>query len=127
MTTPHEGTSGLTELLSLPTQRAEEFVNWTPEPEEPEPGPMVHRHGVVGLGTAEMSFLRAVIDNPGLPSSRYAKLAGIGTHQAIAVRKRLVEQGLLLEHRVSTGARGRASNVLEPSPEAVEILAEGSK
>ena len=127
MATNRERTSGLTELLSLPTQRAEEFVNWTPDSEEPGQGPTVHQTRTTGLSDPEMGFLRAVVDNPGRPSSQYAKLAGIGTHQAIAIRKRLVGQGLLLEHRVSTGARGRVSNVLEPSPKAVEALAERSK
>lgn len=127
MTTDPRVATGLDELLALPTQRAEEFVHWTPEPTYGRQGPTDRQTRTAGLTDAETGFLRAVVDNPGRPSSQYAKLAGIGTHQAIAIRKHLVDQGYLREHRVSTGARGRTSIVLEPSPKAADILSEGSK
>lgn len=66
--------------------------------------------------------MKAVVDNPGQPSSAIAKLAGLGTHQAIAVRKQLIELGYLREHSVNTGQRGRAAKILEPLPKAMALL-----
>lgn len=115
---------GLGTLLSLPTEVASEFVRWSP-------GGMVDGAGAVAetgttpdptLTDAEVRFLSAVIANPAQPSSAYAKIAGIGTHQAITVRKRLIAQGFLKEHRVSMSGRGRASIVLEPTIEAMAAV-----
>jgi hypothetical protein len=98
--------SSLEPLLRLPVEEATEFRDW-------RPGGLSHSGGIT-LSEGEQSFLRAVIDNPGLPSSKYAKLAGVGTHQSLAIRKRLIALGLLREARVNTSARGRTAIVLEP-------------
>lgn len=120
---------GMRTLLSLPTEVASEFVRWTSS-------------GTVGRGSAatetattpdptltdgELRFLTAVIANPPLPSSGYAKLAGIGTHQAIAVRKHLIAHGYLKEHRINLSGRGRGSIVLEPTAKAVAAVGHQSR
>lgn len=108
---------GLDALLALPTEPADGFANW-----EPGATPSAHRASAESdstshtaqLSDAELRYLRAVIDNPGQPSSAYPKLAGIGPRRAQEIRRRLVEQGYLREHTVNTGRRGRAAIVLEP-------------
>ena len=76
------------------------------------------------LDEAAIRFLKAVIRNPGRPSSAYARLAGLGTQQAVNLRSRLVEAGFLRENRVTTGVRGRQAIVLEPLPPAYAAVAD---
>ncbi len=128
---------GLGTLLSLPTEVASEFVNWSPggtttrgaakADVDSTPDPT--------LSDAEVRFLKAVIANPAQPSSAYAKLAGIGTHQSIAARTRLVGGGFLKEHKVNMsggslgtgrgsgrGRGGRGSIILEPTATAMAAV-----
>ena len=106
---------GINALNSLPTEAAEEFRNWRPDGwSKAATGGPTPVSTQSPLTDAERRYLRAVIDHPGQPSSSYGKLAGVGTHQAGALRKRLVKNEYLREHRVHTGSRGRASIVLEP-------------
>ncbi len=130
---------GLSALDSLPTQCAYEFVNWTPScaPSQrrqvvnstttkatPSVGTKAHNRPTVAssLSEPERKLLRAIIDHPGKPSSAYAKLAGVGTHQAIAARRSLIAAGYLRQHSVNTSVKGRVSIVLEPLPAGLEAL-----
>ncbi len=114
-----DSSMGLAELLTLPTEVASEFVDWSPYGHRTKQGNPVTSSAPPLLSDAESRYLRAVIDHPGKPSSAYAKLAGVGTHQAIALRKQLVQQGFLREHKVNISSRGRVSIVLEPLPKAL--------
>ncbi len=67
-----------------------------------------------GLSELELRYLKAVIGSPGKPSSGYAKLARISGQRALEIRRRLVTEGFLREHSVSTGHRGPPAVVLEP-------------
>ena len=108
-------------LDNLPTVFADELAGWQPQysanissksPDVPaSPKPV--------LDEAAMRFLKAVIHNPGQPSSNYARLARLGTKQAVEIRNRLVAAGYLREHPLATGVRGRQSIVLEPTPAAL--------
>ncbi len=127
-------------LGSLPIEPAPEFADWHFDPARrratatspadsqtdthaAQPNNPPHVNGPTEtLSDAERRFLRAVIDHPGTVSSGLARLASIGTHQAIAVRKRLIERGLVREHRVNTSNRGRASIVLEPLPAGLAAM-----
>jgi len=66
------------------------------------------------LSADEQRFLDTVRETPGRNSSEYAKLAHMSGAAALACRQRLVAAGLLREHQVSTGRRGRQAIVLEP-------------
>ncbi len=71
-----------------------------------------------GLPSDDERYLTAVRENPGRNSSEYAKLARMSGASALKSRKRLVAAGLIREHRVATGARGRSAIVLEPVTDA---------
>ena len=122
-TVTDSGDHGIEILLALPTEAAEEFRNWRPRGWTMASG--AGRQGAVSkasLSDAERRYLQAVVDHPAQPSSKYPSLAGIGIHQAISIRRNLVERGYLREHKVNTGRRGRASIVLEPLPAALAAL-----
>jgi len=121
-----EADESLRLLEGIPTVRATEFDHWephhvvevsgkTPAPEEGCSAPL--------LTETERRFLKAVIDDPGKPSSLYAKLARIGGKQAVAIRERLVKAGFLREHQLATGQRGRQAIILEPLEPAFKVLA----
>ncbi len=115
--------AGLDSLSALPTDPAPEFLHWKPGGSNGgscnAPIPV---HGEPLLSSAERRFLKAVVDSPGLPSSAYAKLCRVGTHQAVALRKQLVASGYLREHRVNVSGRGRVSIVLEPLSSAIDAV-----
>jgi hypothetical protein len=116
---------GIGTLLALPTEVANEFVNWSPDgvPNRAQSVAKTVAAPASTLSETEARFVSAVIANPGQPSSSYAKIAGIGTHQAIAIRKELLARGFLKEHRVNLSNRGRASIVLEPTAAAMVAAA----
>lgn len=82
----------------------------------PGPGPATpaHPNGDAQLSPDEQRLLDAVRAAPGRKSSDYAKLARMSGAAALACRHRLVAAGLLREHQVATGRRGRQAIVLEP-------------
>jgi len=109
-------------LDSIPTIAATEYDHWTPfecvelQPvTQPQPAQS-------GISEAEYRFIKAVIDNPGQPSSAYSKLAGLGVKQAVDIRQHLVDVEYLREHQVATGQRGRQAIVLEPTESAYEAV-----
>lgn len=79
-----------------------------------------------GLDETALRLLRAVVAEPGLPSSQYARLARLNAQRAVEVRRLLVERGFLREHAVATSSsgrgRGRSAIVLEPLPTALELI-----
>lgn len=105
--------SSLASLLALPSEPATEFQRWRPGHSRDVKSESVAKV-TPDLREADLRFLRAVLTHPNKPSSAYAKLSGLGTHQAIKARQRLITEGFLREIRVNTSARGRASVVLEP-------------
>ncbi len=73
---------------------------------------------------ALLRLLRAIIDQPGLPSSKYPKLAGMSSRKAVAARHQLVEQKLIRETELQTKARGRSAIVLTPTDRGTTLLSE---
>jgi hypothetical protein len=110
-------------LKQLPVERAHEFDQWQAfptvevKPEAPPPTPPL-------LDDAEVRYLREVVHRAGQPSSHYARAAGVNGQRAAKIRRKLVELGLVREHAVALGTRGRNSIVLEPLPEAHTALHE---
>jgi hypothetical protein len=121
-----EADESLRALEDIPTERATEFDHWEPhhvvEVSGPAPAPEESRSAPL-LTETEQRFLKAVIDDPGKPSSLYARLARIGGKQAVAIRERLVKAGFLREHELATGQRGRQAIILEPLEPAFRALA----
>jgi hypothetical protein len=73
--------------------------------------------GGSALTADDRRLLAAVREAPGRNSSEYAKLARMSGVAALACRRRLVAAGLIREHQIATGRRGRQAIVLEPVPE----------
>lgn len=122
--------SYLGDLAGLPVAPAVEYELWDPDhAESVEVVPRTEGTSPPSLDEAELRFLRAVIDQPGLPSSRYAKLAGMSPSKASKVRARLEDLGYLRTHEVATGGRGRNARVVEPLEPAFRAVkgAEGSE
>lgn len=115
----NEAAQTLSALASLHTVPAEEFADWHPD-------------HVVDLGVrpdegSELSeegrrYLRLVVEQPGQKARFYAKNLGMNGSRSAKVRRRLVELGLVREHRLATAARGRPALILEPLDGAQEAL-----
>ncbi|TWU21317.1 hypothetical protein [Bythopirellula polymerisocia] len=114
--------SNLGPLKDLPTIEAAEFANWTPEGKAPQSPCQVKPASTPKQNTALLRLLRAIVDHPGMPSSKYPKLTQMSPRKAVEVRKQLVKQGLVRETELQTKARGRAAIVLTPTEAAVEVL-----
>lgn len=111
-------------LSQLPTIEAVEFANWTPDGQSPNrKAPNQATPESTGTHDAALlKLLQAIVDHPGMPSSKYPKLAQMSPRKAVEVRKQLVEQGLVRETELQTKARGRAAIVLTPTQAATEVL-----
>ena len=121
---------GLESLRSLHSVPADDFAAWEPFSRRPrsngsEPPPNSARRQDQELDEASLRFLRSVIENPGKPSSAYARIARIGPAKAALLRRRLVEEGFLREHVVATRRRGRTAIVVEPLERAKAALKPG--
>lgn len=77
----------------------------------------------VSLTDAEVRYLSVIQENPGKKSSEYARLANMGNQLAQKTRNALIGNGLLRQHDVATGGRGRTAIVLEVTAKGVEALA----
>ncbi|TWU20721.1 hypothetical protein [Bythopirellula polymerisocia] len=111
-------------LLDLPTIEADEFANWTPDEVAPvvKPTSQSKSEVIPSRDNAKLRLLQAIVDHPGMPSSKYPKLAQISPRKAVELRRLLVEQGLVRETQLQTKARGRAAIVLTPTKEGAEVL-----
>lgn len=142
LTIPHSVTDEDVKRSQLPlrsskTQFASEFADWRPRPSirvQQSSGARAPKtqstqsqadsshHQQRAHSDAELRILAAIASNPGLPSSRYAKLAHMSPKRFAALRAVLVRDGLLREHEIATGSRGRNAIVLELLPPAIEAL-----
>jgi hypothetical protein len=80
-----------------------------------------------GFDESEIRFLKAVVEKPGLISSAYVKLAGLGARKAKIIRERLAMDGFLRVDAVATGKRGRNSLILHPTEKALKDFAVPAK
>ena len=76
------------------------------------------------LSEIELRYLKLLIDYPGEPSSRYARLAGMNGRRAAEIRQSLLQRGYVRERSVATSARGRNAIVLEPLKPALDAVAQ---
>ena len=107
-------------LSNIPTVPATEFATWGFVPEVST----VAMKSSIFDSDQEFSFCKAVTDNPMQPSSTYPKLAGISSKTAKKVRQQLISKGLIKEHTLDTGGRGRSSILLEALPAGIEAIKE---
>jgi len=99
-------------LGALPVIFDDDFRNWERHPvAELQPataGP--------ALSPGETRFFNAVVANPGQPAGYYTRKLGMNGQVAREARERLVQLGLLREHKIQLNSRGKPSIVLEPLP-----------
>jgi len=88
------------------------------------PEPMVDHATNLPLDAKAKRYLEVIVSNPGKPSSAYAKLARISNKTALAVRRRLIELGLLKEESLNANARGRSVILLRPTEAALRLVEE---
>jgi hypothetical protein len=79
------------------------------------------------LAEVELRYLKAVVANPGQASAEYARLVGLNGTRAAAVRKKLVEKGLVREHRLARKAAGKPALILEPLQPARQAVQAAAK
>lgn len=127
-------------LRTLPVQFDERYRNWRaipfasavsgevrsdrearaahPQAENPaRPLPMEQtEEASVPLADAELRVLLAIVDHPGLPSSRYPALAKTSVRRCIQARTFLAEHGYVTEHLVATSTKGRTAVTLHATP-----------
>ncbi len=122
--------ANLGDLLDLPVTAATQFASWNRDVAAPESGEAEADRGTVTATArpshAEMRYLRAVVENPGKPSSVYPKLAQMGSRRALKIRGRLRDLGYLREHQVATGGRGRNAIVIEPLEPGRSLVTQGA-
>jgi hypothetical protein len=66
------------------------------------------------LTDSELRLLKAIVDNPMLPSSDYVKLARISPNTLAKCRPILIQKGFIKEHLMDSGKRGRTKRIWEP-------------
>ncbi len=110
---PPTGFQSSDPFADLPVDVADEFVDWSPN-RVAQVSTDESTTTMPTLDSVEIRYLEVIIKNPGLPSSSYPKLAGLGPQKAQRIRKKLIDAGYLIVHRVNTGGRGRNAIVLEP-------------
>ena len=64
--------------------------------------------------SAELRLLKAVVENPLRPSSKYPKLAGISPNSFQKLRPILIEKGFIRQRKLDSSGRGRSTILLEP-------------
>jgi len=97
-------------LAALPVIPDDEFQKW-------ERHPVVElQSGAVSpaLSPGETRLLNLVVAEPGNPAGHYTRKLGMNGKAARAARERLVQLGLLREHRLQLNRRGKPAIVLLP-------------
>ncbi|MFC1675800.1 hypothetical protein ACFL3G_01905 [Planctomycetota bacterium] len=121
--TDKDADDSLKPLESLKVIPATEFSNWSGiENIELRSESLGKKYG--DLSQSEFKFILAVVEHPMHPSSEYAKLAGISPNTVQRARPGLIEKGLIREHKIESGSRGRSTILIEPLESAIKIVAD---
>lgn len=107
-------------LDSLSVEFDERFRHWEQYPVIHVAGPQgaaapVCTSPIPALTPAEHRLRTAVALEPGKPAGYYTKKLAMNGKTARIARERLVQLGLLLEHRLQLSPRGKPAIVLEPA------------
>ena len=76
------------------------------------------------LTDSEFRLLKAIVDNPMLPSSRYVKLAKISPNTLRKLRPIFLTKGFIREHIEDSSNHGRSKRIWEPLEIAKQIIAD---
>jgi len=122
--TDHQADESLKSLDALDVEPVE-FSNWSAVPVIEVNDNAVHkRQKVSQLSDSEFRLLKAIVDNPMLPSSSYVKLARISPNTLKKFRPILIEKGFIAEHIVDSESRGRSKRVWEPLDAGKQAIAD---
>ena len=123
MRTGDDPTLGSASLRNLPTVRADVFAGDRVAGAADEPQPTARGRAEVAFeNDGERRYCKSIVDDPMLPSSQYPKLAGVSPKTAQRFRQRLVQAGLIREHMVESGRRGRHSILLEATAKGLAAV-----
>ena len=111
---------GLEDLLALPVVAGDEHAAAA----EGHARSTARAHEPVLDSERTYRYCKAVLDHPLQPSSRYAALAGLSPKTVKPILQRLVNAGLIQEHRLDAQSRGRTAVLLEASPQAAAAVRE---
>ena len=75
------------------------------------------------LTDSEFRLLKAIVDNPMLPSSHYVKFARISPNTLRKLRPILISKGFIREHIMDSSNRGRNKRIWEPLETAKHAIA----
>lgn len=114
----NEVAESLQPLAALPVVPAPEFARW-----DPYASVEVTSSATPRWSEVELRYLKGVIAQPGQSCTVYRKLAGVSGRRAIEIRERLIQAGLIRQHELATGQRGRHALVLEPLDPARAVVA----
>jgi len=78
------------------------------------------------LTDSEFRLLKAIVDNPMLPSSHYVKLAKISPNTLSKLRPIFLTKGFIREHVEDSSNHGRSKRIWEPLEIAKQIIAENN-
>jgi hypothetical protein len=120
--TDKEADDSLRPLEALEIEVAEEFAHCSDIPKTDIPFTDQRNNPVDNLTSSELKLVMAVIKNPMQASSEYPKLAKISPNTFQKARPSLIDKGLIREHKMESGGRGRSTILLEPLPTAIELF-----
>ena len=78
------------------------------------------------ITAAELRLLKAIVENPMHPSSEYPRLARVSPNTFQKLRPIFIDKGLIREHKLQSGGRGRSTMLLEPLDSAQKIVADNA-
>ena len=101
-------------LAALPVIPDDEFQKW----ERYSVAELRSGAAAAALSPGQTRLLNLVVAEPGKPARVYTRKLGMNGKVARAARERLVQLGMLREHKVQLNNRGKPSIMLEPLPAA---------
>lgn len=120
--TDKEADDSLRPLEALEIEVAAEFASSSAMPKVNIGSAGRQNHQPSNLTAGELKLVRAVVKHPMQASSEYPKLARISPNTFQKTRPSLISRGLIREHKLESGGRGRSTILLEPLPAAIELV-----
>jgi hypothetical protein len=91
-----------------------EFSKWSPVQCVEIKEHKIAARSILQLPDNEYRLLKAIVDNPMLPSSQYIKLARISPNTLKKLRLSLIDKGFIKEYEIDVAGRGRGKRMWEP-------------
>jgi hypothetical protein len=119
--TDHQADESLKSLDSLDIDPVE-FSNWSAVECIIVKDTIGNKQNTAQLTDSEFRLLKAIVDNPMLPSSHYVKLARISPNTLRKLRPILIGKGFIKEHIMDSGPKGRSKRIWEPLEVAKQAI-----